>query len=213
MALGKQRFGYFNLKLGRALLSLGPRAVAFVVGSTTPIPITGLKAGETVASVTGPFTVSGNSIVPSGSITAGTYSPVVTTSTGRTLTITATVSAASLTATTTSLSPSNANPPSGTPISLTATIAPSAATGTVTFKDGSTTIGTAPVSSGAATISNVNLSVGTHSITAVYGGDTTYATSTSAISIVTVSAASGSTRADSTTITADSTAYTMDKAA
>ena len=53
-------------------------------------------------------------------------------------------------------------------------------TGSVTFKDGSTTLGSGTVdSSGNATFSTSTLAVGTHSITAAYGGSTTDATSTS----------------------------------
>jgi hypothetical protein len=44
-------------------------------------------------------------------------------------------------------------------------------TGTVTFKDGATTIGTAAVAGGTASISTASLAVGSHGITAVYGGD------------------------------------------
>ncbi len=52
-------------------------------------------------------------------------------------------------------------------------------TGTVTFKDGSTTLGTGALSSPTATFSTSFLSVGSHSITAVYGGDTNFTGSTS----------------------------------
>ncbi len=53
-------------------------------------------------------------------------------------------------------------------------------TGSVTFKDGSTTLGSGTVnSSGNATFSTSALAVGTHSITAAYGGSSTDATSTS----------------------------------
>ena len=52
--------------------------------------------------------------------------------------------------------------------------------GTVTFKDGATTIGTGTLNgSGVATLATAGLSVGSHSITAVYGGDTNFTTSTS----------------------------------
>ena len=53
-------------------------------------------------------------------------------------------------------------------------------TGTVNFFDGATQIGTGTLnSSGVATFSTSTLSVGTHSITAVYAGDTNFTTSTS----------------------------------
>ena len=53
------------------------------------------------------------------------------------------------------------------------------ATGTVTFKDGSTTLATAAVSGNAAILTIYTLAVGNHSLTAVYSGDTHYTGSTS----------------------------------
>jgi YD repeat-containing protein len=52
-------------------------------------------------------------------------------------------------------------------------------TGTVTFSDGTTTLGAGTLSAGTATYTTNSLSVGSHSITAVYGGDTTFVASTS----------------------------------
>jgi hypothetical protein len=49
----------------------------------------------------------------------------------------------------------------------------------VTFYDGSTSLGTAGLSNGTASISTSGLTVGSHNITAVYAGNTTYASSTS----------------------------------
>jgi hypothetical protein len=61
-------------------------------------------------------------------------------------------------------------------ITLTANAAPTnggsvVPTGTVTFRDGSTTIGTSTVSSGTASLTLSAISVGTHNLTAVYSGD------------------------------------------
>ena len=53
-------------------------------------------------------------------------------------------------------------------------------TGTVTFRDGATTIGTGTVTNGVATYATTTLSAGTHSISAVYGGNATFNASTSA---------------------------------
>jgi hypothetical protein len=47
-------------------------------------------------------------------------------------------------------------------------------TGTVTFKDGTTTLGTGSLAAGKATLQTAKLAKGTHSITAVYGGNTNY---------------------------------------
>src|SRR5262249_3532408 len=52
-------------------------------------------------------------------------------------------------------------------------------TGTVTFMEGSTTLGTATLSGGSATFSISTLAPGQHHITAVYSGDSTFAPSTS----------------------------------
>jgi hypothetical protein len=57
-------------------------------------------------------------------------------------------------------------------VTFTAAVNPSAAIGTVTFKDGNKTLGTAALSGGSASISLNTLAVGSHSITAVYSGDT-----------------------------------------
>jgi hypothetical protein len=84
----------------------------------------------------------------------------------------------SLGATTTSLAVSAVTGSAAT--QYTATVTPSAATGTVAFLDGTTTLGTVNIQSGIATLVLPALAAGTHSITAVYQGDTNYATSTSA---------------------------------
>ena len=64
---------------------------------------------------------------------------------------------------------------------LTSVVASSAGTpaGTVTFMDGAATLGASGLSGGVATFDIAGLSGGTHSITAVYGGDSAYAGSTS----------------------------------
>jgi hypothetical protein len=64
------------------------------------------------------------------------------------------------------------------PITLTASVTATGATptGTVTFLDGTTSIGTGTLnSSGSATLSVNNLTVGFHTITASYAGDANYA--------------------------------------
>jgi hypothetical protein len=87
---------------------------------------------------------------------------------------------------TTSSVASSANPSAfGQSVTLTATITANSPgsgipTGTVTFADGSTILGTAMLNgSGIATFGTSSLSVGSHSITAVYGGDTDFTSSTS----------------------------------
>jgi probable HAF family extracellular repeat protein len=54
------------------------------------------------------------------------------------------------------------------------------ATGTVTFKNGSSALGSSTLTGGVATFTSTNLAAGTDSITAVYGGDSLSLSSTSA---------------------------------
>jgi uncharacterized protein YjdB len=104
------------------------------------------------------------------------------------------------TASTTTLTSSTVSPAEGASVTLTATISPSAATGTVTFYNGSTSLGTGTLSSGTATLSTSFSTAGTFSVKATYGGDSTYASSTSsALSI----AVTGQT-ASATTLTPSS---------
>ena len=96
-------------------------------------------------------------------------------------------------ATTTTLAASATTITGGASITFTATVSPVSGsivpTGTVTFKDGSTTLGTGTLSgSGKATYSTAALSVGNQSFTAVYVGDGGNLTSTSLAVAVTVSA-------------------------
>uniref|UniRef100_UPI0015D7C334 Ig-like domain repeat protein n=1 Tax=Nevskia soli TaxID=418856 RepID=UPI0015D7C334 len=92
-----------------------------------------------------------------------------------------TVNTASTTTTiTTSGSPASV----GTPVTFTATIHPASGSipngETVTFKGGTTVLGSGVTASGIATFTTSSLAVGTQSITASYGGDTDYSASTSA---------------------------------
>jgi hypothetical protein len=79
---------------------------------------------------------------------------------------------------TTSLSVSPNPDTAGVPVTFTATVTPSAATGSVTFMDGINVEGTSPLVSGTATLT-VSLPSGVQSLTAVYSGDTVYGQSTS----------------------------------
>lgn len=76
---------------------------------------------------------------------------------------------------------SSANPSAyGQSVTLAATVTGNAPTGSVTFVNGSTTLGTAALVDGAATLNTGSLGIGTHSLSAVYGGDANNAGSTSA---------------------------------
>ena len=62
---------------------------------------------------------------------------------------------------------------------LTATVTPAAATGTITFQDGGTTLKVVTMVAGVASFTTGPLAGGPHSFTAVYSGDKVYATSSS----------------------------------
>ena len=85
------------------------------------------------------------------------------------------------TATTTTLN-SSLNPSYvGQSVTFTAAVSPSGASGTVTFYDGTTILGTGSLnSSGQASSSTSTLAAGSHKITASYGGDSNFTASTSA---------------------------------
>jgi len=90
-----------------------------------------------------------------------------------------------ITPTTTAVATSGTPSVFGQQVSFTATVTPSASnpnpmTGTVTFKDGAVTLGSVPLSAGVAIFNTTALSVGGHSITASYGGDNQFGSSTSA---------------------------------
>lgn len=91
------------------------------------------------------------------------------------------------TTTTTSLAvPATAT--TGQSVTLSATVAPTQAGGTVQFKDGDANIGApVPVTAGRATLAHPFTTAGAHSVTAVYSGDTGFLGSTSAAGVVNVS--------------------------
>jgi hypothetical protein len=93
--------------------------------------------------------------------------------------------------TSTLLSASTTTPSFGQQVVLTATVQPSLVGSltpgsTVVFKDGVTAIGTANASGGVATLNVTTLTTGTHSITALYSGDSNFLTSTSSPLVITV---------------------------
>jgi subtilisin family serine protease len=97
------------------------------------------------------------------------------------------------TATTTTLKVSGTTK-AGSALTLTATVAPKEATGTVSFTDGGTEVASAPVTAGKAT-ATARLGAGTHSLVAVFTpDDPTYAGSSSAPVSVEVTASGSTTK-------------------
>ena len=91
-------------------------------------------------------------------------------------------------ATTTSVTSSKNPSVLGSSVTFTATVASTigTATGTVTFKNGPTTLGTGPVVAGKAVLTTSGLTLGSHSITAGYGGGPDFLPSTSSVLTQTV---------------------------
>lgn len=113
----------------------------------------------------------------------------------------------SSTSTSVSLGVSTTSAIVGSTVTLTAMVAPSQATGTVTFYNGTTSLGTATLTTGVASLSVSFSNAGTESLTAVYGGDSTYASSTSKAVSLTVTTV-GST-ATTTALSVSTTATTV----
>ncbi|PFG36234.1 5'-nucleotidase [Flavimobilis soli] len=141
---------------------LNTSVTATFTGGT--LPAAGVKLGD--------FTVTGGAVTVSGTVPAAAAGAktltLVAAPSGTTVTIPLTVTAPATTpavATKTTLAVTG-KAVVGEQLTLTATVAPAAA-GKVTFKDGSTVLGTVNVSAGKASLKK-SLSVGTHSLTAEF---------------------------------------------
>ena len=165
---------------------------ATVTGTSSDAPTGNVTFTADGTNVLGVSTLNGSDIatLPTSALTPGTHQIVAAyagdtnNSASRSVAL---VEIVNQIGTTTALvvapNPSNA----GAAVNLTATVAMAAGatadgtiTGTVTFTDGSTTLGTAPVNaSGVAVLTVSTLSAGTHAIIANYNGNTNYAASSS----------------------------------
>ncbi len=117
-------------------------------------------------------------------------------------------SSSTSTATTMSLGASTTSTTVGAAVTLTAMVAPSAATGSVTFYNGTTVLGSATLASGVATLTTSFSTAQTASVTVVYSGDSTYAGSTSSALAITIKAVSGTT-STTTSLSVSTTATTV----
>ena len=123
--------------------------------------------------------------------------------------------------TSTTLAVSPGTSVSGQSVALTATVAPQsgagAPTGTITFRDGTTSLGSVTVSgTGTAELDVTDLGVGAHSITANYDGDDNFAPSSSAPSAQTVgkgATAVAVVAADGSTVTGQAVSFTANVSA
>jgi hypothetical protein len=98
------------------------------------------------------------------------------------------------TSTTTLTTSPSGSATTGASVVLTATVSPAAATGTVSFLNNGAQVGSGTLSSGTATYTATFATAGTESLTASYGGDSTYASSTSAAVSLSVTTAAPSSK-------------------
>jgi hypothetical protein len=125
-----------------------PIGTAPIVGGVATITVTTLPLGTNQITASTPGDSNNNPATsPAVSVTVVKTAPTVSV--------------------TSSLNPSIINQP----VTFTA-VAPSGATGTITFFDGTTIIGTGTLTNGQATLTTSTLIVGSHTITVSYGGDT-----------------------------------------
>lgn len=166
------------------------------VGASIAVAGTGWTASETISGVTvggvtathtlhidGSGNLSGAITIPS--VTGGAQSLVITGATSGPQPFTFTV--ATLSATTTALT-SSLNPSAlGQSVTFSATVSGAGnPTGTVTFYDGASSLGSANLSNGHGSLPTLAVQAGSRNITAVYSGDGNFSSSTSGILIQTV---------------------------
>ena len=189
-----------SLSASSSQINVG-QAVTFTVGvaasaGSTPSGTVSLLDGSTsigTASLT-----NGAATFTIASLTAGTHS-ITASYAGNSAdrasassAVSVQVNGANLPSTMVALTASPVSGISGQTISLTASVTPASATGTISFNDGSSTIGSAALTSGKATLSLSTLSVGTHSLTAAYSGDAADSpASSSPVAVTITSPASG----------------------
>lgn len=156
-------------------------------GTGTPSGTVTFENGSTTLG-TGTLNGSGVATLTTTKLNAGTASltAVYNGSTTYAVSTSSAVSVAIAQASTTTTLVSSANPGLvGSAVTFTATVAPvspgtGTPTGSITFFNGSTQLGTSNLAEGVGSYTTTSLATGTSSITAVYAGDVNYKTSTSA---------------------------------
>jgi hypothetical protein len=152
-----------------ALAGDGSTALVGALGKDTETGAAYVYAAGAVSTPTSTATPTASS-TPTGTSTSTATSTATATATVR----------ASITRLTQSANPTVF----GQTVTFTATVAPlvgsGTPTGTVTFKDGATTLGSRTLAGGSATLTTSILAVSAHSMTAVYSGDSAFGGSTSA---------------------------------
>ncbi len=168
--------------------SLNPSAGCATGGTTVTITGANFTGVSTVyfGSTAAPFVVNSDTqITATSPLGIGTVDVTVITCGGTSLTSAAdgfTYQQTTRTMLTVSPNPT----PLGQPVTLTATVTPSTATGIVTFLDGDSVLGTAPLVNGTAVFTLSSLAVGNQALSAAYSGDSAYCPSASSVVVLTV---------------------------
>jgi hypothetical protein len=178
----------------------GPLATATTLGASASVTAVGggvtLTASLTPASAAGTVTFyNGSTAIGTASVNAGVATLNTTFSASGNITLKAIFAANASWETSTSNQVSlfvSGNTPDtvvlqaaptsliiGYSATLTATVSPANASGTVSFYDGTSAIGVTRIAGGTATFVNTFMTAGSQSLTAVYSGDTTYISNTS----------------------------------
>src|SRR5213594_123262 len=146
-------FRYGATVLGTATLVNGSASLSISTLAAGSHPLTAVYSGSpSFLGSTSPVVTQAVNLLNTSTSLTSTPNPSTT---GQAVTLTATVSAVA--------------PATGVP------------TGTITFRDGATVLGTATLVNGSASISISTLAAGSHPLTAAYGGSATFAASTSAV--------------------------------
>ena len=189
--------------------SLTPSPAPSVVGQsvTFTATVSAVSPGSGTPSGTVTFNFGDGSAVATASLVGGVATIAHTYTTAATFTATATYNGdtnfitslvsntQAVNQTTTTTVSSSQNPSgAGQAVTFTATVASGSGTptGSVTFKDGGTTLGTVALAGSTAAFTTSTLALGNHSITAVYGGGGTFSASTSAVLTQSVAVAADS---------------------
>jgi len=164
-------------------------AVTFTAAVTSPVTgtLTGTVTFQDGATALGMGTLSGGTATfTTSGLTAGTHSITAVYSGDANFaggTSPALMQTVNKVGDSTSVASSNNPSIFGSAVTFTATVKPATGsgtpTGTVTFNDGATVLGAGTLSGATATFTTSGLTGGTHSITAIYGGDANFANSTS----------------------------------
>jgi hypothetical protein len=198
-------FGNYAVSVGRGNTSdtsLSLSAASITAGD--PVTLTAFVGGHghslpqgTVQFTAGslnigsaPTNAQGSATLTTSSLTPGTYNVVAsfTAPSGATASQSTPVAlTVTQIPTTLALTANPASAVKGTPVTITATVSyPSTSllpSGTMTIKDGSTTIATLALVDGAASFTTSTLAVGTHTLSASYGGDANFVKSSTTGSV------------------------------